>query len=397
FHWDRYAQNDELSSCWLRVSQSMAAPNWGAVYLPRIGHEVVVTFLEGDPDRPMVTGAVYNGLHSPPYALPEHKTRTVFRTQSHKAEGHNEMYFEDENDQEEVHFRAQKNMKTKILNNRYRDIGNDEELKVGRDQENNIFGDRKELIDGHKTSETKQSFTEEVIADVAITYNENANKKVANNQQKKIQYNQTQRIGKDDELQIGASLSKDIWQTRSMNIGDNDSHDIGQNLTVRVGKNTSFKSDGNTSIISADQISVKVGASGLTMKSNGHIHLYGSNISILGAANIVIQGGKVNLNPSAAGSKNTAKPSFIKKLKPNEERFLEFYYQNSELAPIPDIPYRAVFPDGSELKGTLDSDGYARLTKPVEGHVEIYYEAQDSYQDLTRQPISNLLSNIDKL
>ena len=91
--------------------------------------------------------------------------------------------------QEEVHFRAQKNMKTKILNNRYRDIGNDEELKVGRDQENNIFGDRKELIDGHKTSETKQSFAEEVIADVAITYNENANKKVANNQQKKIQYN----------------------------------------------------------------------------------------------------------------------------------------------------------------------------------------------------------------
>ena len=64
FHWDRYAQNDEHSSCWLRVSQSMAAPNWGAVYLPRIGHEVVVTFLEGDPDRPMVTGAVYNGLHS---------------------------------------------------------------------------------------------------------------------------------------------------------------------------------------------------------------------------------------------------------------------------------------------------------------------------------------------
>ena len=125
FHWDRYGQSDENSSCWLRVSQSMAAPNWGAVYLPRIGHEVVVTFLEGDPDRPIVTGAVYNGLHTPPYELPEHKTRTVFRTQSHKADGYNEMHFEDENDQEMVHFHAQKYIKTNVLNNRYRDIGND--------------------------------------------------------------------------------------------------------------------------------------------------------------------------------------------------------------------------------------------------------------------------------
>ncbi|MCK6265888.1 type VI secretion system tip protein VgrG, partial [Vibrio sp. ZSDE26] len=140
FHWDRYGEKNEHSSCWLRVSQVMAAPNWGAVYLPRIGHEVIVTFLEGDPDRPLVTGAVYNGLHQPPYALPEHKTRTVLRTQSHKAEGHNELYFEDEAQQEEIHFRAQKDMKTDVLNNRYRHIGNDEELTIGRDQENTIDG-----------------------------------------------------------------------------------------------------------------------------------------------------------------------------------------------------------------------------------------------------------------
>ena len=397
FHWDRYGQSDEHSSCWLRVSQSMAAPNWGAVYLPRIGHEVVVTFLEGDPDRPLVTGAVYNGLHTPPYELPEHKTRTVFRTQSHKADGYNEMHFEDENDQEEVYFHAQRNMKTKVLNNRYRDIGNDEELKVGRNQENEIFGDRKEDIHGHKTSVTKQTFTEEVISDVSVSYNENMTKTVASDQHKKIQYNQKTLIGKNDELSVGGEQSQEIWQSRSVDVSENDNQTIGQHLTVRVGSNTSVKSDGQTAVISSDEIRLQVGASGLLLKNDGRIHLYGTDIAVSGIADIAVKGAKVKVNPSAAGSQNTAKPSFIGKQKPNEERFLEFFYQNSELSPIPNVPYRAVFSDGSKVTGTLDSDGYARLDKPADGYVDIYYEPEDIYQDLTREPISNLLNNIDKL
>ena len=124
------------------------------------------------------------------------------------------MYFEDENDQEEVHFRAQKNMKTKILNNRYRDIGNDEELKVGRDQENNIFGDRKELIDGHKTSETKQSFTEVIEQDVDVTYNANENSKVAQSQSLSIDENRMTKVGKDTSLDIGGKKILTILEGR---------------------------------------------------------------------------------------------------------------------------------------------------------------------------------------
>jgi type VI secretion system VgrG family protein len=298
FHWDRYAQSDEHSSCWLRVSQAMAAPNWGAVYLPRIGHEVIVTFLEGDPDRPLVTGAVYNGLHTPPYPLPENKTRTVFRTQSHKAEGYNEMYFEDESDQEEVHFRAQKDMKTKVLNNRYRDIGNDEELKIARNQENEIKGDRKEEIDGHKTSLAKQTFIEQVEQDVSSTYNQNESKKVEGAQSLTIYDNRKTLIGGSDTREVLNNSSEIIKASRSIDVGTDDTQGIGNHLSVEVSGKTSIRSDGQTAVVSADEIAVKVGFSGLVLKSNGNILLYGSDITIDGASTTKVRGSKVKMNPN---------------------------------------------------------------------------------------------------
>jgi type VI secretion system secreted protein VgrG len=82
FHWDRYGQGDENASCWVRVSQDWAGKHWGAIYLPRIGQEVIVEFLEGDPDRPIVTGRVYNGDTMPPYALPDNKTVSTLKSNS---------------------------------------------------------------------------------------------------------------------------------------------------------------------------------------------------------------------------------------------------------------------------------------------------------------------------
>ncbi|MBN3552668.1 type VI secretion system Vgr family protein, partial [Vibrio neptunius] len=269
-----------------RVSQSMAAPSWGAVYLPRIGHEVVVTFLEGDPDRPLVTGAVYNGLHLPPYSLPEHKTRTVFRTQSHKAEGHNELYFEDENNQERVYLRAQKDMKTKVLNNRYRDIGNDEELVVGNLQENVVHGDRKEEIDGHKTSVTKQTFMERVEQDVTVTYNANEAVSLAHNRDGYVDDNRRTQIGKNDTLEVGEDQSSVILDARAQDIGGDDSLTVGNHLSVEVNGNTSVRSEGSTAIVAADEIKVQVGASSLVLKSSGAIHLNGTAITIDGASDV---------------------------------------------------------------------------------------------------------------
>ncbi|MCO7558096.1 type VI secretion system tip protein TssI/VgrG, partial [Metapseudomonas otitidis] len=96
FHWDREGQADEHTSCWLRVASSWAGNAYGAIAIPRIGMEVLVTFLEGDPDQPLVTGCLYHGVHQPPYELPANKTRTLLKTDSSPGGGgYNELRIED--------------------------------------------------------------------------------------------------------------------------------------------------------------------------------------------------------------------------------------------------------------------------------------------------------------
>ncbi len=119
FHWDRQGESDENSSCWLRVAQGWAAAGWGALFTPRIGSEVVVSFLDGDPDRPLVTGVVYNADNVPPYELPGEQTKTTVKSNSSKdAEGFNELRFEDKAGEEEVYLHAQKDMNVEIVENR---------------------------------------------------------------------------------------------------------------------------------------------------------------------------------------------------------------------------------------------------------------------------------------
>ncbi|WP_063651912.1 type VI secretion system tip protein VgrG [Aliivibrio fischeri] len=296
FHWDRYGQSDEHSSCWIRVSQSMAAPTWGAVYLPRIGHEVVVAFLEGDPDRPLVTGAVYNGLHYPPYSLPENKTRTTFRTQTHKGTGYNELSFEDEANQEEVYIHAQKDMSTKVLNNRYRTIGQDEFLIVERHQTNEVKGDHKETIEGHKTTTVNSTFTETVEQDVTVKYNANETQSVTNNSTLDIGDNRTTSIGKNDDLSVTENSNLSVGASRNSDISADDNQTVGGNLTVSVQGNTSYKTDGATQIISGSKIVLQTGSSSLVMSSDGTIKLAGNAITIEGSSTVTVKGGKVAVN-----------------------------------------------------------------------------------------------------
>jgi type VI secretion system secreted protein VgrG len=118
FHWDRIGKKDDKSSCWIRVSQPWAGPGWGAMTIPRINQEVVVDFLEGDPDRPLITGTVYNGLNKPPYPLPDEKTKSTLKSDSSKGGGgFNEIRFEDKKGSEEIYVHAEKDYNTYVKNN----------------------------------------------------------------------------------------------------------------------------------------------------------------------------------------------------------------------------------------------------------------------------------------
>ncbi|MDI3356234.1 type VI secretion system tip protein VgrG [Pseudomonas sp. UYIF39] len=153
FHWDRAELNSEKSSCWLRVSTNWAGKNFGAVTIPRIGMEVAVTFLDGNPDNPLITGCVPNKVNAVPYPLPEHKTKTVLRSYSSpKTGGYNELSIEDRAGQEKIYLRAERDLDQLILNDSDTKIGNDRREQITRDSHSLIGNDRFEQVDNHSTS-----------------------------------------------------------------------------------------------------------------------------------------------------------------------------------------------------------------------------------------------------
>ncbi|MCL9783456.1 type VI secretion system tip protein VgrG, partial [Vibrio sp. S4M6] len=170
---DRYSKSDDKASCWVRVAQGWAGSQYGMMALPRIGHEVIVSFLEGDPDQPIITGRTFNALNVPPYKLPDNKTRTVFRTDTHQGEGFNELRFEDQNDKQEVFLRAQKNLAINVLNsknerveyNSSRSIGNDDQHAIARNQQVTIQGQQDIYIKGNQLIKTDADQNENVAGD----------------------------------------------------------------------------------------------------------------------------------------------------------------------------------------------------------------------------------------
>ncbi len=148
FFWDRDPAKDETSSCWVRVSQNWAGKRWGILFTPRIGQEVIVDFLEGDPDRPIITGRVYNGENTPPYDLPTAATISTIKTNSSKGgQGFNEVRFEDKKGEEQLFIHAEKNMDIRVKADRFETIGHDRHLVVDNDKYEHIKQKRHEIVD----------------------------------------------------------------------------------------------------------------------------------------------------------------------------------------------------------------------------------------------------------
>ncbi|WP_072668988.1 type VI secretion system Vgr family protein [Vibrio injensis] len=162
FPWDRYSNGDEHSSCWVRVSQGWAGSQYGMMAIPRVGHEVIVSFLNGDPDQPIVTGRTYHATNQPPYSLPEHKTKTVLRSESHQGEGFNELSFEDQAGQEKIYLHAQKDVEGLVLNDATMHIKHDKHLTVENDQFSHIHHHQHLTVDGERRLKVGQDHSVEV-------------------------------------------------------------------------------------------------------------------------------------------------------------------------------------------------------------------------------------------
>ncbi|HFW1658818.1 TPA: type VI secretion system tip protein TssI/VgrG, partial [Salmonella enterica subsp. houtenae serovar [1],40:z4,z23:-] len=163
FHWDRYCPGNENSSCWVRVSQAWAGAGFGNLAIPRVGQEVIVDFLNGDPDQPIIMGRTYHQDNRSPGSLPGTKTQMTIRSKTYKGSGFNELRFEDATDNEEVFLHAQKNMQVKVLNSKDVRVNYDRTTSIGHDESLVVANDRKVTVEGkqdHKTTKDHVSLTE---------------------------------------------------------------------------------------------------------------------------------------------------------------------------------------------------------------------------------------------
>ena len=192
FHWDQLGENNEQSSCWVRVSQGWAGNLWGSIFIPRIGQEVVVSFLEGNPDRPLITGCVYNAQQAVPYTLPDNQTRSTLKSNSSKGgSGFNEICFEDKAGSEELFIQAQKDMTVSILNN--------ESLTVA--------GTRTLNVTGNETHTNKANHTTTISGDCTSTISGNYKLTISGNLTIEVSGSVSIKSGTDFTNTAGASLT----------------------------------------------------------------------------------------------------------------------------------------------------------------------------------------------
>ncbi len=166
-HWDRDGQANADSSCWIRVAQAWAGNRWGMMFIPRIGMEVIVDFLEGNPDQPIITGSVYNSVMMPPYTLPDEKTKMTIKSDSSKGgAGFNEIRFEDKKGSEQVFFHGEKNMDVRVKNDSLEYLGRDRHLIIKNDQYEKVHKDKHLQVVGDKNEKVDGSLSLKVGADV---------------------------------------------------------------------------------------------------------------------------------------------------------------------------------------------------------------------------------------
>jgi type VI secretion system secreted protein VgrG len=218
FHWDRH----DDQSCRIRVGQVWAGQSWGGQTIPRIGMEVVVAFIDGDPDRPLVVGAVPNPKTLPvPDKLPDYKTRMVLKSKTHKGDGYNELRFEDEKSEEEIWLHAQKYLNAQVLDNETWEVKNNRHKRVDSNQSESVGGD--------KDIEVKGKHREHVVKSYSL--------KVDDARKTKIARDDSLEVGVNRNEKIGAQLTCDVGQAVYIKAGQTVVIEAGMQLSLKVGGN----------------------------------------------------------------------------------------------------------------------------------------------------------------
>jgi type VI secretion system secreted protein VgrG len=359
FHWDRQSQADETSSCWIRVAQPWAGKQWGGLFIPRVGHEVVVEFLEGDPDRPLITGAVYNSVTVPPYPLPADATKSTLKSYSSKGGGgFNEICFEDKKGSELLFVRAEKDQDVRVQNDAREWIGNDRHLYVKKDQI----------------------------------------EQVDNNRQEKVGADHIEEIGKDRHRKVVGKEAIEIGGSRSLKVTGDVSEAYTANHYAEVGQNLHLKAM-SVVVEGMTKLTLKVGGSSVVIDPAG-VTVKGSVVTIDGGMTKINSGpgsgpgavsaiGIVPPTPpvaaavagdAAAGAMTQVtphKPPQTPEEKARKTSWIEIELVDEDKQPVPGERYRIELADGSTAEGTLDEKGFARVEGIEPGSCKITFPNLD--------------------
>ncbi len=282
FPWDREGKRDEKTSCWIRCAQGSAGKGWGTMFIPRVGQEVVVSHLEGDPDRPLVTGVVYNADQMPPYTLPDEKTKSYIKTNSSKGgEGYNELRFEDKADNEQIFIHAQKDMDTRVQNDSSERIRRHRHQIIGDDGEGGKQGDQKEMVYGEKHLEVHKDSVEHIGGDMKLLV---GGIEGDGNQDIVIKADKKETINGDHHLHVKGACNEKVDMDQSLTVGMSQQEKVGMSHALETGMDIHLKAGMN--------VVIEAGLS-LTLKASGGF----INIGPMG---IAIQGNLVTINSGGA-------------------------------------------------------------------------------------------------
>ena len=301
FHWDRREDSKETpeanSSCWIRVAQLWAGNNWGAMHIPRVGNEVVVQFMDGDPDRPLVTGSVYNATNMPPYTLSQNMTQSGIKSRSSKggtASNFNEIRFEDLKGKEELHMQAERDMSTLVKRNQSTSVGADRSVSVGGNHSVSVTGTQGTTVTKDETQTYKANRkmtvaltnTDEITGDHKGTYKAKRTEEVTGNDELTVLKGSNKKItvhGKfDNEVDTEFMVTKGgttLTITNDCVLEATGKIDFHNNGTSVIGEGTKLALKANS------ELTITCGASSISMKSDGTIEITGSKVKIGNANN----------------------------------------------------------------------------------------------------------------
>ncbi|WP_367395411.1 type VI secretion system Vgr family protein [Pantoea sp. Ep11b] len=322
FHWDRLAKGDDTSSCWVRVSSAWAGQGFGGVQIPRVNDEVVVDFINGDPDRPLIIGRVYNEASMPPWALPAAATQMGFlsRSKDGTADTANALRFEDKAGEEQVWLHAEKNMDTEVENNETLSVGSNRTKTIGGNETTEVKKNRTETVDQNETITVHQNRTETVDGNETITVHSNRTETVDQNEKVRIGQNQSVTINGNQTLKVDQTKTETIalasmlnvglaqntnigaayvlnvgagWMT---NVGAMQMHNVAMKYSLNAGRDIALSAGTNAEFSAEDKITLVCGESMIVLEQNGTITISANKIKLVGEKVIDIDGTQIDIN-----------------------------------------------------------------------------------------------------